>query len=78
MYLCLECGHTFESPKIYKESHGLDPPCEQREGCAVCGGAFVRTFKCDECGEWITSSYIKTKGGVLFCDSCYVELELGG
>lgn len=78
MYLCLECNRTFENPKIYKESHGLDPPWEKKEGCPYCSGAFVETFKCNGCGGWITGSYVKTKGGDFICDSCYVELEIGG
>lgn len=78
MYLCLDCGYMFEDPKTYKESHGLEPPCDKREGCPYCSGAFVKTFKCSECDEWITGSYVKLKGGEKICDGCYVELEIGG
>ena len=60
MYICLDCGYLFEEPKHYTETHGLDtPPYEQLIGCPKCSGAFVETYRCDCCGEWIIDKYIK-------------------
>lgn len=78
MWVCLDCLETFESPKHYTETHGLDcGPYEQWSGCPYCAGAFVEAHKCDCCGEWITEHYIKTDDGHRFCDNCYNRYDLG-
>ena len=78
MFVCLDCGYTFEYTRHYVETHGLDaPPYEEWDGCPSCGGAYTEAQKCDECGEWITSSYIKLHSGKRFCEECYTVYELG-
>lgn len=77
MYLCFDCGKLFWNPKDYTETHGLDyGPYEHFKGCPKCGGAYCKAYKCDECGKWITSDYIKVRG-FRYCDSCFKEVELG-
>ncbi len=77
MYLCLDCDKLFEEPRDYTETHGLDsPPYETWSGCPECAGAYVETFKCDECGEWITGEYIELASRAKICDTCYVIKDI--
>lgn len=72
MFICLDCGIVFEEPKAYIERHGLDsPPYEVINGCPVCGGSYVETMCCNECGSWITDEYIELKDSSVICDKCY-------
>ena len=72
MYLCLDCGQLFEKPEKYTEYHGLDhPPYEVLSGCPACGGAYVETFQCDACLEYITDDYVHTADGRIYCENCY-------
>ena len=78
MFVCLECGKTFEEPTRWKETHGLDyGPYEECGGSPCCGGAYGTAFECDCCGEWITGEYIKTDNGKRFCENCIIHYELG-
>lgn len=77
MFLCLECGGLFEDPKKYQETHGLDsPPYETWFGCPYCGGEYVETIQCDECGNWITGKYVEIDGGTVICDDCYLIKDI--
>ena len=77
MHLCLDCGNLFEEPKHYTETHGLDsPPYETWNGCPDCGGAYVETVRCDECGEWIDGEYVELKNGQNICDNCYIVKDV--
>ena len=72
MFLCLDCDNLFEEPKYYTECHGLFPPAyETWLGCPKCGGAYVETFECGECGNYITGEYVQLKDGICFCERCY-------
>ena len=79
MFVCIECGHIFENPKRWEETHGLDcGPYEQFSGCTICGGAYTEAYKCDCCNEWITTEeYAKTKNGDLYCEECFTLVKLG-
>lgn len=78
MYVCIDCGETFEDAKRYIEKHNLDsPPYEEYWGCPYCGGSFTKAHKCEECGEWICGDYIKTTSGHRICENCYNTYELG-
>ena len=77
-FLCCECNLIFDEPKVWTNKHGLDtPPYERYAGCPVCGGTFATTYKCDACGEWIVSEYVKTDDGQRFCENCYHTYEIG-
>lgn len=78
-YTCLDCGETFDEPKRWEETHGLDtPPYEQWSGCPFCGGAYASTIVCDGCGEAITGDYIRIElSGEHFCDSCFMLKSFG-
>ena len=72
MYLCLDCENIFDAPKDFIETHGLDSPSyETWTGCPICGGAYVKTMQCEECGEWVIGEYIKLSDGTVICDNCY-------
>ena len=77
MFICTDCEYLFEDPKYYVEKHGLDtPPYEEFYGCPHCAGAFVETFKCDLCGDWIIGNYVKIDND-RYCEDCYTKYELG-
>lgn len=77
MYFCLDCGHMFEEPEHFIDTHGLDaPPYEERDGCPECGGAYTRTYECGCCGRYIACNYVKVDGE-RYCDECYRVYELG-
>ena len=72
MYVCLDCGDIFASPRRFVETHGFDnPPYEETNGCPSCGGAYAPTVECDICGKYITGDYIQTIDGAMYCDGCY-------
>ena len=72
MYLCLDCENIFDTPKDFIETHGLDsPPYETWTGCPICGGAYVKTMPCNECGQWVIGDYIKLGDDTVICDNCY-------
>ena len=77
MYVCVECGCVFSEPDYWEETHGLDyGPYESWSGCPCCGGAYVETFKCDCCDEWINDDYIKIEDK-RYCKDCCQSVELG-
>ena len=72
MFVCLDCDYLFEEPGMYSESHGFDyPPYETWNGCPHCGGAYIETFQCSVCGEWIVGDYAETDDGLFVCEECY-------
>lgn len=72
MYICLDCNTRFWTPKQFTETHGLDsPPYEAWWGCPRCGGAYLKTMPCSECGQWITGEYIQLKDHTVVCENCY-------
>lgn len=76
--MCYECKHTFEEPKYWKETHGLDfGPYEKICGCPKCGGAYADSQKCDCCGNLIEGVYVITDDGNRYCEDCYHVAEFG-
>jgi DNA-directed RNA polymerase subunit RPC12/RpoP len=77
-FICFDCNRTFENPRRYVETHGLDtPPYETSYACPYCGGDYARAYECDECGHWIVGEYIKTARGRRICENCYITYEIG-
>ena len=79
LFVCIECGRTFEEPIYWEERHGLDsPPYEQYSGCPHCQGSYVEAYECDCCNKWITTeTYIKTEDNKRYCENCFCILNLG-
>ena len=78
MFVCYDCSSTFDEPKIWTETHGLNTgPYESLAGCPHCGGAFTETYRCDACNEWIVGPYIKLNSGERICEECYTTYEIG-
>lgn len=79
--VCLECGEIFSNPTIWTEDRGEcfgAPAYEELSGSPCCHGAFAEAFRCDCCGEWITTEeYIRTKDGERFCEECFTLVKLG-
>ena len=78
MFVCLECGSTFEELAHWEEHHGLDaPPYERWCGSPCCYGGYAKTYKCDHCGKWIVGQYVKIENGERYCWDCHIPLEVG-
>lgn len=77
MYLCTNCELLFDDPKCVTERHGFDcGPYEQRYCCPHCGGDFVETTRCNECGEYIQGKFVVVNGSECYCDNCYRLLDM--
>ena len=72
MFVCLDCDCLFEEPGMHITSddfEGFDT--EACNGCPNCGGAYIETFQCSICGEWIVGDYAETDDGLFVCEECY-------
>lgn len=68
MYICKDCGITFEEPATWREHHGLEYGYETLSGCPHCGsGDYVETKECRVCGEPIAEGSI--------CPDCLEEFR---
>ena len=77
MFICLDCGHMFDKPKMYTETHGLPyPPYETWGGCPKCGGVYDFAKECDVCGRCFDGEYVRIVDGTIVCSNCY-EIEEG-
>ena len=70
MYICKECGKTFDEPKEYFETHGLStPPYEKFSVCPHCNEAdYCEAQECERCGTLCAEL---TEG---LCDVCYEDM----
>ena len=77
-YVFLECGHLFDEPAYWEETHGLEcGPYETWSGCPRCKGDYTKAIQCDCCNEWITGDYITTEDDRRYCEDCYRPRSLG-
>lgn len=77
MYICLDCQRLFGQPKEWEETHNLDtPPYEHWSGCPYCQSDYAEAYRCDNCGRWIESDYIKINDN-RYCECCFDKYELG-
>lgn len=77
MYTCVECGSSFDEPKVICDRHGLDnPPFETYMGCPDCGGAFIDSIICTVCERVITDEYIHVVDGQNICENCYTTCHI--
>lgn len=59
MYICKDCGITFEEPVVFRENHGLEYGYEEMTECPHCGSAdFVEAKECKVCGQPIAEGEI--------------------
>lgn len=82
MYYCLECGHIFSEDEVstWKENRGeyWGTPCsESMSGCPRCKGSYVKTYRCENCNQWIDGPYIRLDDGKRICEDCYTTYDLG-
>ena len=63
MYVCKDCGHEFDRPEIFKETHGLlSPPYETICTCPRCKSTNFRKAKtkyCHCCGARLNKQNVK-------------------
>ena len=80
MYICLDCNTVFNENETvnWTETHGLScGPYEEISGCPNCRGAYVETYKCDACGEYIgTETYVQINDEK-YCENCFTIKNLG-
>lgn len=80
-FICLECGETFEEPKLYSED--LTPGgafeggsfIHQYYACPYCEGAYRYAVKCNACGKYIDNEKLEFVDHQYLCDECYEQLE---
>lgn len=78
MWICIECGNTFDDPMCWEQTHGLDtPPYETVYGSPCCAGSYAKARRCSCCDAFIIGDYIKTDDGERYCENCYQTYELG-
>lgn len=76
MFVCLDCGELFSEPSCWEETHGFDyGPYERMSGCPRCGEAYVETFECDCCGEYIIDDYYIINDEK-YCSDCVIKCKL--
>lgn len=81
MFICLECGETFEQPKRYSED--LTPGGAFEGGsfiheyyaCPYCEGAYTKAIKCDICGEYVEKEKTESVDNYIICEPCSNKLE---
>lgn len=78
MYLCLNCNALFERQKQYAEKYSWEDADQIKFGCPSCGGEYVETYECDQCGKYIMDDYIKIIDGSLVCEECYQRKSIAG
>ncbi len=72
MFVCLDCDYLFEEPGMYNTNDDCDySSYETCNGCPNCGGAYIETFRCGQCGEWIVGDYAELDDGTPICAECY-------
>ena len=77
MFLCTECLSLFEEPQYWEETHMLDtPPYEKMSGCPYCKGDYIKTYRCNSCGEWITTDTYVEVDDNRYCENCYLVVPL--
>lgn len=80
MYVCCECGATFENLVVFREDRGECfgfPSYEEVYVSPCCYGDYAETFRCDCCGKWVDCDYIKLTSGERICENCYTPMTLG-
>jgi hypothetical protein len=72
MYICSNCGETFEECKIIEEHHpyGMGTAAEKWAVCPQCGETdFDEAKQCERCGELVAELY----DGL--CDICDEDMN---
>lgn len=76
MYICRDCGATFDSPEYcgisrYDEETE-DFEAEYWTACPSCGSKdFNETFVCCECGQYVFGDFVELKNGEVYCSDCF-------
>ena len=54
-------------------------PCRETFLMSLCcESEYTETWKCEECGEYISGAYIKSARDDRICENCYTIFEIGG
>ena len=74
MYICQNCGYILKNPGVVPEFHDEleGSPLEIIWGCPYCKSTNVdEAVRCDICGEYVTSDYVRLLDGTIACNKCY-------
>lgn len=78
MFICMDCGHVFEEPRVEHERMADfwgAPAWEEFGVCPNCGSVEYDTAEqCERCGEWVPET--TDFGNVKLCDFCLEDLTL--
>lgn len=69
MYICEDCGATFEEPRVYNETYGVDGPPQPIHCCPACGGDYREAAVCTMCGKHFIDEEFQ---GI--CDDCQQDI----
>lgn len=68
MYICDECGNTFETPHFHKEKHA-DSYYEQYAESPCCHESFSEAYTCPMCGD------VAVPEGEILCKYCQETID---
>jgi len=74
MYICLECGQAFETPRVVREWHSELPGLnyETITECPACQSTnYEPADTCRKCGAYIS----KSQAGSGLCPDCEIDTE---
>ena len=82
MFICTQCGHLVDEPRVIRERHGSPYGYEEYYDFCSCGGEYAPAVPCDECGEYVAEEdTYNTDDGRTICSECknaeeYVEYSV--
>ena len=78
LYICTDCGATFDEPKEIVEKHGLEtPPYEKLLVCPEClSSDYDTAVVCGSCQKEVPSTGCYFVNNQHYCKTCFTHLEL--
>lgn len=78
LYICTDCGTTFDEPKEITEKHGLEtPPYEKLLVCPEClGSDYDTAVVCAGCNKEMSSVGCYYLNNKHYCNKCFLTLEI--
>jgi len=78
LYICTDCGATFDEPKEVTETHGLEtPPYEKLLVCPEClSSDYDTAVMCGRCKTAVPSAGCYFVDNTHYCTKCFATLDL--
>ena len=78
MFICNECGETFEEPKIHIDKHPYGEGSAEEEWylCPKCHDSHIaKAVECSRCGRYVAEDeVIYGAGAQPLCNCCFEDL----